>query len=109
MDAFLRSQVFVLLDKDPGPSAVWDNSSNPMVLRNAKGQPVLAIFTDADRSTAWTGDSSKFGFGLLTDFAWLIRGIQPGVGIVVNPGLSVGMEMPASGVEALKNRASNQA
>jgi hypothetical protein len=109
MKVFLQSQVFVLLDKDPGESPTWDNSSNPMVLTNQGGSPVLAMFTHPDRSQGWTERTPQFQFGLLTDFAWLVKGIGPGVGIVVNPGLPVGMEIPAHGVAALKAQAADLA
>jgi len=101
MRAFLTSQVFVLLDKDPGPSGKWDNSSSPMVLSNSTGSPLLAIFTSPERSSTWPTQLPQFAFGLLTNFSWLLKGIAPNVGIVVNPGSSVGMEIPPAGVQQL--------
>lgn len=108
MDKLLASQVFVLLDKEPGPSGKWDNSASPMVLTNQEGKPVMAMFTAPERSTEWPKREPRFTHGLLTDFAWLLRGLAPGVGLVINPGLSAGLEMPASGVAQLKQRAHRQ-
>lgn len=95
------SQVFVLLDKDPGPSGLWDNSAAPMVLSNSAGAPVLALFTAPARSDGWPAQIPRFSFGLLTDFGWLLRGIAKGVGIVVNPGHSVGLELSPERVAKL--------
>jgi hypothetical protein len=95
------SQVFVLLDKDPGPSASWDNSASPMVLSNGAGTPVLALFTAPERSDGWPARVPRFSFGLLTDFCWLLRGVAKGVGIVINPGHSVGLELSPERVAKL--------
>ena len=105
MDKLLASQVFVLLDKAPAADGKWDNGISPMVLRNQDGNPVMAMFTAPERSTEWPKREPRFQHGLLTDFAWLLRGLQPGVGLVINPGLAAGLEMPASGVAQLKQRA----
>jgi hypothetical protein len=101
----LESQVFVLLDKDPGPSRTWDNSASPLVLHNQSGVPMLAVFTAPERSTAWPERIPGYTFGLLTEFRWLLKGITSGVGLVINPGSSVGLEMPAAGVARLKAEA----
>jgi hypothetical protein len=102
MQTLLASKVFVLIDKDIGPTGIWDNSATPMVLSNSKGSPVLAIFTAPERSGEWPKRQPRFGFGLLTDFAWLLKGIETNVGIVINPGLMVGLEMQPSTVAQLR-------
>jgi hypothetical protein len=108
MDAFLSSQVFVLIDKDPGPSGRWDNSASPMVLTGSTGVPMLAVFTAPQRSSNWPKLHPQFGFGLLTDFQWLLKGVASGVGIVINPGATVGLEMQPTGVADLKAKANGR-
>ena len=105
MKTLLASKVFVLIDKDLGPGGVWDNSVSPMVLSNASGGPVLAVFTAPERSTEWPKNHPQHKFGLFTDFRWLLKGIASGVGVVINPGSPVGLEMPAAGVQQLKTEA----
>jgi hypothetical protein len=97
----VESKVFVLLDKDPGPGD-WDNTSSPLVLNNQTGVPMLAVFTAPDRSSDWPRRIPQYSFGLLTDFRWLLKGITSGVGLVINPGSIVGLEMQPSGVEQLR-------
>ncbi|MBB1089312.1 SseB family protein [Lysobacter sp. SG-8] len=104
LDALLSSQVVVLLDKDPGPSGVWDNSASPLVLSNSSGSPVLAMFTAAERSTPWHKQLPRFEFGLLVQFQWLLRGIASNVGIVINPGHPVGLELAPEAVVDLRAR-----
>ena len=100
----LESKVFMLIDKDIGPSGVWDNSAEPMVLFNAQHAPVLAIFTAPERSSEWAMHSPKYKFGLLTDFRWLLKGVAPNVGVVVNPGSSAGLEIAPSRVVELRTQ-----
>lgn len=101
LNTLLSSQVFVLLDKEVAPNG-WDNSASPMVLSNHSGIPVLATFTSPERSDGWPAQLPQFSFGLLTDFRWLLRGVAPGVGVVVNPGLSVGLELAPERVAELR-------
>ncbi|MBS0208472.1 MAG: SseB family protein [Planctomycetes bacterium] len=103
IDKLLASKVALLLQNDPGPT--WDNSTAPLILTNDAGHPVIAVFTALERSLEWTKREPKFTFALLTDFVWVLRGISAGVGLVLNPGLPTGLEMPASGVAQLKVRA----
>jgi hypothetical protein len=97
-----KSQVVMLIDKDPGPSGKWDNTASPLVLTNQSNNPVMALFTSPERSTAWAKQVPQFCFGMQTDFNWLIRGVSPGVGIVVNPGLPFGLEITAERVQEMR-------
>jgi hypothetical protein len=105
MQTLLMSKVFVLIDKEIGPSGVWDNSASPMVLSNAQGTPILAMFTAPERSGDWPERQPRFAFGLFTDFAWLLKGVAPNVGVVINPGLSVGLEIQPPTVAQLRVQA----
>jgi hypothetical protein len=103
VNKLLVSQVFVLLDKEAGPDNTWDNSASPLVLNGSAGTPMLAIFTSPERSSTWPTRFPQFAFGLLADFKWLLKGVVSGVGIVINPGLAVGLKMSPSGVLQLKS------
>jgi hypothetical protein len=100
--SLVEAKVFVLLDKDPGPSGKWDNTASPLVLNSQGGVPMLAVFTAPERSSGWPLRFPQYSFGLLTDFRWLLRGVASGVGLVINPGSVVGLEMPPSGIEQLR-------
>jgi hypothetical protein len=104
METLMESKVTVLLDKELGPSGQWDNSATPLVLSNAAGNPVLAMFTAPERATPWHNRVPGYEFGLVTDFRWLLRGIGEDVGVVINPGHPVGMELIPEGVAKLKAR-----
>lgn len=106
LDVLVSSQVFMLLDKEIDSDA-WDDSASVMVLSNRNGVPMLAVFTSAERAVGWPAQLPQFGFGLLADFRWLLRGVGAGVGIVVNPGLSVGLELAAERVTELRTETLN--
>lgn len=107
LDTLMRAQVYVLIDKDPAGQD-WDNTGTPLVLPNAAGAPVMAMFTAAERSGPWPARIPQFPHGLFTDFRTLVRGIAKDIGIVINPGHPVGLELSADRVEALARGAALQ-
>ncbi len=107
--AFLQtlrvSQVYVLVDRETGSGGAWDNNAAPMVLSNAGKTPFLALFTAPERAGEWVKRQTTFGFGLSTEFASLLKGMAPDLGIVINPGLPVGFEMQPATVAQLRAQA----
>ena len=101
LETLVSSQVFVLLNKEIDSNG-WDNSVSPMILSNQKSVPVLVMFTSPERSDGWPAKFPNFSFGLLTEFRWLLQGVAPGVGIVINPGLLVGLELAPARVAELR-------
>jgi hypothetical protein len=101
-DTLYASQVFVLINKDLNPSGAWDGDTALLVLNSQSGIPVVAIFTSSERSVGWLERAGAFQHGLLVDFRWLLKGIAEGVGIVLNPGSSVGVELAPNIVQKLK-------
>lgn len=89
----LKSQVVILLDSAPPQSGPWDNNISPLVLRSSTGSNVLAVFTSKERATPMAQKAKKHQYALLTDFNWVLKGVAPGVGIVINPGWPVGLEI----------------
>ncbi|HET8729961.1 MAG TPA: SseB family protein [Moraxellaceae bacterium] len=102
IDRLQSSQIFLLLDRDPGPERARDDSALPLTLNNAQGQPVLAMFSAPERSISMTVAYPQFAFGIWVEFRWLLRLVSPGVGLVLNPGAVAGFEMPAEGVLSLQ-------
>ena len=108
-DNLLGSQVFVLLDKDIGPDGQWDASINLCVLTNAAGAPVIAAFTAPERSAPWYKHLPQFQSGLLVSFVWLIQGLGPDAGVVINPGHGVGVELAPEAIARLRQQALDEA
>lgn len=99
----LGSQVAILLDKEV-PESGWNNGISPLVLVSPRaGNNVLAVFTSVDRATPMSQNSNTHKYALLVDFRWVLKGTTPGLGIVVNPGWPVGVEIEPARVLELKN------
>ena len=96
------AQVFILIDKEIPENGVWTPDIALLVLNSQSGIPVVAMFTAPERSVAWLAQAPAFKFGLQIDFRWLLNGLAEGVGIVLNPGAAVGVELPSSIVQKLK-------
>ena len=91
--ALYPSQVYVLVDQDPGPAGQWTDETTLLILLNQAETPVMAMFTSPARLAGWPEMSGKFRYALRVDFSWLLNGIMEGVGIVLNPGAAVGVEL----------------
>lgn len=102
LTCLLASQVALLLDKEV-PESGWDNSISPLVLVSPRGGNVLAVFTGVDRATPMGQNSHSHQHALLVDFRWVLKGMAPGVGIVVNPGWPAGVEIEPARVAELQN------
>lgn len=107
LDSLLDSQVVILLDKDPGPdqqagASLQEGKVAPLVLSNPQGRPVLAMFSAAERSIPMALEFPRFGVGLPVAFTELLRVMRPGVGLVMNPGTSLGFEMSAENLARMQ-------
>lgn len=105
LDSLLNEKIFVLLDKEIPEGGEWDDTITPLVLTNDANEPMFAVFSAPERAVAWSEQVPAFENALHLDFRWLLGGIADGVGIVLNPGFDVGMEMIPDAVAQLKQRA----
>lgn len=100
LSCLLRSQVFVLMKGDPSTDPAAPRQ--PLVLPSSKGVSSVCIFTSPERSTEVQRRHPEYRAGLLVDFSWVLRGMPPDLGLVLNPGTSLSLEQPAEGVARLK-------
>jgi len=105
LDSFLADQVFVLLDKPVGADSDWDETINPLVLTSEANEPMFAVFSAVERAAPWSEQLPQFENALQVDVRWLLGAMSDGVGIVLNPGFDIGMEMIPDAVVQLKQRA----
>ena len=98
----MDSEVGVLLDKPLLEDGGWDPEAAPLVLNRPGGFPALAIFTSPERAIAAGIHSNTYENGKALPFRALLRGVQPALGLVVNPGSLVGFDMRPEDVADLK-------
>lgn len=94
--------VFILLDQAIPEGGSWRSDTGLLVLNSQSGFPVIALFTAPERSIAWLAQAPAYPHGLQISFRWLLQGISAGVGLVLNPGAAVGVELPPSLVDKLR-------
>jgi hypothetical protein len=90
------SRVIVLLDKPIGVGARWPKDAAPLLLKNSGGEPVVAMFTASGRGEDWVRQSPDHRHGALVSFRWLVGGLSPDLGAVLNPGSAMAVEMSAA-------------
>lgn len=95
VSALLASQIFILIDGEPPPDA--ESEPKPLVLESPSGFDALLLFTTPGRATPFAQRFPQFAHGLLVDCRWLLSRIGPGLGLAINPGWEVGLEMAPHG------------
>ena len=98
----MDSEVGVMLDKPLLADGSWDPDASPMVLDRPNGFPALAVFTAPMRAIAAGIHSNTYQYGKALPFRALLGGVQPALGLVVNPGSLVGFDMKPGDVAELK-------
>ncbi|HET8901276.1 MAG TPA: SseB family protein [Holophagaceae bacterium] len=99
----MESEVGVLLDKPLLADGAWDPEAAPLVMNRPGGFPALAVFTSPGRAVAAGVHSNTYQNGKALPFRALLRGTQPALGLVVNPGSLVGFDMKPEQVAELKH------
>lgn len=86
LGTLVNSQVHVLMDKALGDDGRWDPSTRLCVLANDADVPLVAVFTAPERAALVRAQAPEFAHGLAVGTPWLMNGLEPDVGLVVNPG-----------------------
>jgi hypothetical protein len=104
LNELLDSQVFMpVLDETGIKGFQRTQSATPLTLSAEDGTDVLVLFTSPDRAKPFVKDYPGYEGGLLAEFKWVLERVSPGVGIVLNPGYPVGMDMEPDMVRQLKD------
>ncbi len=104
LEALFASQVYVLLNVDLGVTGAWRSDALPLVLNSPTGVPLIALFSAPERAQGWPERAPAFPHGVLIDFHLLLRDMAPGVGVVLNPGLALGVELSPTIMQGMRER-----
>jgi len=104
MAYLMDTQIFMPVKDSIGIEG-FTSSTNaiPMTLKTEDEVEVLILFTSPDRSKDFMQDFPGYDGGLLAEFKWVLERVGGGVGVSINPGLPVGMDMEPEMIRQLKN------
>lgn len=64
----------------------------------------LAVFTSPERAHRVAKTYPEYRYGVKTDFIWVLAHTAPGMGVALNPGWTLGMNIPSYGLLRLRER-----
>ncbi|SDX38625.1 SseB protein N-terminal domain-containing protein [Arthrobacter sp. cf158] len=95
--AFLNNEVYLVSSEAvDGP----DSSVEPLVLSNADGQPVLAVFSHPSRVDERFLDAAPHVLGTMGSA--ILGNIGDELGMVINPGSEFGFEIDPEGIANIR-------
>ncbi|MEJ2686812.1 MAG: SseB family protein [Gammaproteobacteria bacterium] len=102
MHGLLADQVFMpVREQDKIANFQRSDQAVPLSLEADDGTQVLVLFTSPERAKEFLEDFEGYDGGLLTEFSWVLERVGGGVGISLNPGWEVGMDLDPSMVQEL--------
>lgn len=102
MEALLGSQVFMpVRDQDGIKGFQRSTRAVPLTLQSEEGIEVLILFTSPERARDFLRDFPGYQGGLLAEFTWVLERVGSGVGITLNPGWEVGLDLEPEMVQQL--------
>ncbi len=75
----------------------------PLTLKTEDDIEVLVLFTSPERAKEFIKDFPGYDGGLLVEFKWILERTGSGVGISINPGWPVGLELEPEMIRQLKS------
>lgn len=100
IERLIASNVVVLMPKEQ-PQGLHHLVANPLALDSPAGYPALVAFTSPLRGAPMALKHPQFSHGLLCETRWLLRAIDPVVGLALNPYCNVGLEIPPDALAEL--------
>lgn len=74
----------------------------PLVLLDDDEQAMLAVFTGRSRCRLMSTRFPEFSLALEVPFSWVVSNCQAPMGIVINPGWSIGATLPSAAVVRMR-------
>jgi len=104
MEYLMETQVFMPVKDSIGIEGFTSNDKAvPLTLKTEDNIEVLILFTSPDRSKEFLQDFQGYDGGLLAEFKWVLERTGSGIGISINPGIAVGMDLEPDMIAQLKS------
>ncbi len=111
MQTLLDEQLFMPVEDDASDIEGLQKSTRakPLTLETEDGETVLILFSSPERAKQFVADFPGYNGGLLTEFSWILERIGGGVGISINPGHEVGLDLEEDMVAQLIHMSAERA
>ena len=104
MEYLMDTQLFMPVKDSIGIEGFTSSDKAiPMTLKTEDDIEVLILFSSPDRSREFMKDFPGYDGGLLTEFKWVLERTGSDIGISINPGWPVGMDMEPEMVQQLRS------
>jgi len=101
-EVFMTTQVFIFLDSDLDADPEMENF-NPLALTSPKGYDALVIFSSQELAESILDQTGDHQYIMVVDTAWIVEGINPGAGLMLNPGTLLAVDIEPQMVEHLQH------
>lgn len=99
----LRAPIWLLLNKDV-ESNVDTNDIQALVLQAEEDEPLIALFTKAEHAKRVIDKNPAYSHPQLIPAARILDNLDSQVGLVINPGMDLSIQIYAQGVVELKKQ-----
>jgi hypothetical protein len=95
MQTLLDEQLFMPVEDEKNEIEGFQTSAKakPLTLETEDGHTVLILFTSPDRAKPFVANVPGYNGGLLAEVSWILARVGSGIGIAINPGHEVGLDL----------------
>lgn len=95
MKQLVAAQVFMPIKDEPSIGGIQRSTqAQPLVVQDDSGASALILFSSPERAKHFLdAHYPEFKGGLLTEFTWVLEKMDPGFGILINPGDELGIDI----------------
>lgn len=109
MKQLLAATLFMPVKDDAAVGGIQRSTkAQPLVVEDEAGAQALVLFTSPERAKPFLDHYPDFRGGILTEFSWILDKMDPGFGIVVNPGDELGIDLEVELVEQMRAAAARK-
>jgi len=95
MQTLLDEQIFMPVEDEKNEIEGFQSSAkaNPLTLETEEGHTVLVLFSSPERAKSFVTHYPGYNGGLLAEVSWVLDRVGSGIGISINPGHDVGLDL----------------
>ena len=98
MHTLMQSMLYMPIHEDQAIGHIQLNRlAKPLTIETETGEQLLVLFTSPERAKTFVKNYPGYTEGgLLTEFSWILQRLDNGMGISINPGWPVGIDLEAN-------------